>query len=82
LLTDSHFKLNSLDDTQVLLNTIHHKTTFEDDEDTTSLVIEPSLTMAETLLSDKSNFSDGNTPIALEYYCYGMEADEPCFNYH
>jgi hypothetical protein len=40
-LTDSHFKLNSLDDTKELLNTSHHKITFEYDEDTAGLVIEP-----------------------------------------
>ncbi len=47
-----------------------------------SLVIDPTLTMAKTLLSNDSNFSAGNAPIALEYYCYEIEADKPWFNYH
>jgi hypothetical protein len=48
----------------------HHNITLEYDEDTTSFMIDPTLTMAETLLSDVSNFSAGNAPFALEYYCY------------
>jgi hypothetical protein len=46
------------------------------------MVIEPTLTMAETLLSDDSNFSAGNAPNALECYCYGVGADKPQFDYH
>jgi hypothetical protein len=77
LLTDCHVKLNDLDDTQEPLNTSHHKTTLEYDEDTTSLVIDPTLTTAETLLCNNLNFSAGNAPITLEYYCYEIEADKP-----
>ncbi len=82
LLTDSDFKLNSLDDTWGLLDASHHKITFEHDEDTMSLVIDPTLTTAEKLLSDDSNFSARNAPTALEYYCCEIVADEPQFNYH
>jgi hypothetical protein len=67
---------------QELLNTIHHKITFEYDEDTMSLVIDPTFTTAETLLSTNSTFSAGNAPIAHEYYSYKIEADEPKFNCH
>jgi hypothetical protein len=42
-----------------------------------SLIIDSTLTTAETLLSYDSDFSAGNAPIALEDYCYDIEADEP-----
>ncbi len=77
MLTDSHFKLNCLDDTQDRLYTSHLKLTFDCDEDTRSLVEEPTLTMAEILLFDSSDFSAWNTTIASEDYCYEIEADEP-----
>ncbi len=40
-----------------------------------SLVEDPTLTTAETLLSDNSDFSAWNAPIACEYNCYEIEAD-------
>jgi hypothetical protein len=52
------------------------------DEDTMSLVEDPTLTTVETLLSNNSNFSAGSTPIDFEYYCYEIEADAPRLNYH
>jgi hypothetical protein len=45
------------------------------------LVEDPTPTTAETLLSNDSDFSAGNAPIAFEYYCYDIEADAPQFNY-
>jgi hypothetical protein len=47
-----------------------------------TLVIHPALTTAETLLSNNCNFSAGNAPMALEDYCYDIEADKLRFNYH
>ncbi len=77
MLTDGHFKLNSLHDTQELFDTGCHKITFEYDEDTMSLVIDPILTTAETLLLDDSDFFAGNAINASKYYCYEIEADKP-----
>ncbi len=47
-----------------------------------SLVEESTLFMSEISLSDNSYSSAGNAPIALEYFCYEIEADTPQFNYH
>ena len=77
LLTHSHFKLNSLDDTQELLETSHHKITFGYDENTTSLVKDPILATAEILLSNDLDSSAGNAIDAPKDYCYEIEADEP-----
>jgi hypothetical protein len=66
----------------ILLDTSHHKITFEYDEDTTSLVEDQTLTTAETFLCDNSDFSPGNAANAPKDYCYEVEADEPWFNYH
>ncbi len=81
-LTDSHVKLNSLDDMQELLNNRHHKIAFDYDEDTMSLVEDPTLTTLEIILSGDSDLSAGNAPIAFEYYCYEIEDDKSLFNYH
>jgi hypothetical protein len=81
-LTNSHVKLNILDDMQELLNDSHHKIAFNYDEDTVSLVEESTLTTSEISLSDNSDSSSGNAPISFEYYCYEIEADTPWFNYH
>jgi hypothetical protein len=51
-LTDSHVKLNILDDMQELLNNGHHEIAFNYDEDTMSLVEESTLTTFEISLSD------------------------------
>jgi hypothetical protein len=77
----THVKLNSLDDMQELLNDSHHKIAFDNYEDTTTLVEDPTLTTAETLLPKNSDSSAGNGPIAFEYYCYEIETDAPQFNY-
>jgi hypothetical protein len=81
-LTDSHVKLNILYYTQELLSNSHHKIAFNYDEDTVSLVEESTLTLSEISLSDNSDSSAGNTPLAFEYYCYDIEADAPQSNYH
>ncbi len=64
-LTDSHFKLNSLDNMQELLNISNHKIAVEYDEDTTSLAIDPTLTTVETLSSNNSFFLLGMQPALL-----------------
>jgi hypothetical protein len=47
-----------------------------------SLVEESTFTTLEIPLSDNSDTSSGNIPIALEYYCYEIDAEAPWFNYH
>ncbi len=47
-----------------------------------SLVEESTLTTLEVSLSNDSNSSAGNAPIAFEYYCYDIEADAPQLNFH
>jgi hypothetical protein len=76
-LTDSHIKLNSLDDTQEFLSKSNHKIAFDYDEDTMSLVEELTLYTSEVLLSDNTISSARNATIAFEYHCYEIEADTP-----
>jgi hypothetical protein len=65
-LTDSHIKLNSLDDTQECFSNSNHKIAFDYDEDTMSLVDELTLDTLEVLLSDNTISSAGNATIAFE----------------
>jgi hypothetical protein len=65
-LTDSHVKSNSLDDKQELLNNGHHKIAFNYDKDTISLVEESTLTTLKVSLSNDSDSSAWNAPIAFE----------------
>jgi hypothetical protein len=81
-LTDSHIKINSLDDTQECLSNSNYKVAFDYNEDTMSLVEELTLDTLEVLLSDNTISSAGNATIAFEYHCYEIEADAPQFNYH
>ncbi len=81
-LTDSHVKLNSLDDTQECLSKCNCKIAFDYDEDIMSLVEELTLDTSEVSLSDNTISSAGNATIACEYHCYETEADAPRFNYH
>jgi hypothetical protein len=81
-LTDSHIKLNSLDDTQECLSSSNHKIAFDYNKDTMSFVEELTLDKLEVLLSNNSISSAGNASIAFEYYCYKIEVDAPQFNYH
>jgi hypothetical protein len=76
-LTDSHIKLNSLDDMQECLSNSNHKIAFDYDEDTTSLVEELTLDTLKVLLSDNTISSAGNATIAFEYHCYEIEAEAP-----
>jgi hypothetical protein len=76
LLTDSHDKLDILVDTQELLTTSHHRIGFEYDEDTVSLVVDPTLSTLDILISNNSNSSTGNT-LAFEYECYEVKDDTP-----
>jgi hypothetical protein len=48
-LTDSHFKLDILVDTQEPLNISYHREAFKYDEDTVSLVAEQTLSTSEFL---------------------------------
>jgi hypothetical protein len=81
LLTYSHVKLDILVDTQELLNTSHHKIAFEYDEDTVSLVVDPTLSTLDKSISNNSYSSAGNAS-TFEYECYKVEDDTPQFNYH
>jgi hypothetical protein len=80
-LTDSHVKLDILVDTQEPLTTSHHKIAFEYDEDTVSLVVDPTLSTSDISISDNSNSSAGNA-LAFEYECYKVVDNTPQFNYH
>ncbi len=81
-LTDSHIKLNSLDDMQECLSNSNHKIAFDYDKDTMSLVEELTLDTSEISLSDNTISSTGNGTIAFEYHWYKIEAEAPRFNYH
>jgi hypothetical protein len=76
-LTDSHVKLNSLDDMQECLSNSNHKIAFDCDEDTMSLVEELTLDTLEVSLSDNTISSAENPTLAFEYHCYEIEADAP-----
>jgi hypothetical protein len=76
-LTDSHVKLNSLDDTQECLSNSNHKIAFDYDEDTMSLAEELTLDTLEVLLSNNTISSAGNATIAFKYHCYEIEGDAP-----
>jgi hypothetical protein len=79
-MTDSHVKLNSLDDKQECLSNSNHKIAFDYNEDTMSLAEELTLDTSEVLLSDNTVSSAGNANIAFEYHCYEIEAGAPQFN--
>ncbi len=81
LLTDSHNKLDILVDTQELLNTSYHRIGLEYDEDTVSLVVDPTLSTLDISISDNSNLSTGNS-LAFEYECYEVKENTPQLNYH
>ncbi len=68
LLTDSHNKLDILVDTQGI--------GFEYDEDTVSLVVDPTLSTLDISISNNSNLSTGNE-LAFDYECYQVKDDTP-----
>jgi hypothetical protein len=76
-MTDSHVKLNSLDDTQECLSNSNHKIAFDYDKDTISLAEELTLDTLEVSFSDNTISSAGSATIAFEYHCYEIEADAP-----
>ncbi len=76
-LTDSHIKLNSLDDTQEFFSNSNQNIAFDYIEDSMRLVEELTLDTLEVLLSDNTSSSAGKATIAFEYHCYGIEADAP-----
>jgi hypothetical protein len=73
-LTDSRVKLDILVDTQEPLNDSHHKIALDYDEDTVSLVEEPTLSTSGVSLSNSSDSSAGNASTAFEHKCYEIEA--------
>jgi hypothetical protein len=78
---DGHVKLNILDDRQECLNNSHHRIALEYDEDTLSLVVDPTLSTLDISVPDNSDSSTGNAS-AFEYECYEVEDDTPQFIYH
>jgi hypothetical protein len=80
-LTDSHVKIDTLVDTQESFSTSHHRIAFEYDGDTVSLVVDPTLSTLDILISDNSDSSTGIAS-AFEYWCYDVKDDIPQFNYH
>ncbi len=80
-MTDSHFKLDILVDTQEPLSTSHHRIAFDYDEDTVSLVVDPTLSISDISMSNYSYSSAANTS-AFEYECYKIKDGTPWFNYH
>ncbi len=76
-LTDSHIKLDSLEDMQECLRNSNHKIEFDYDKDAMSLEEELTLDTLEVSLSDNTISSAGNTAIAFEYHCYEIEAGTP-----
>jgi hypothetical protein len=81
LLTDRHVTLDILVDAQEPLTTSHHRIAFEYDEDTVSLVVDPTLSTSDISISDNSNSYAGNAS-AFEYECYEIKDNTPRFNYH
>ncbi len=79
-MTDSHIKLDTLVDIQESFSTSHHRIALEYDEDTVSLVVDPTLSTTDISISDNSDSSTGNAS-AFEYECYEVEDDTPRFNY-
>ncbi len=65
-MTDSHVKLDTLVDTQESFSTSHHRIAFEYDENTVSLVVDPTLSTLDISISDNSDSSTGNAS-AFEY---------------
>ncbi len=73
-MTDSHHKLDILVDTHESLNASHHRTGFEYDEDTESLVVDSTLSTSDISISNNSNFSIRNES-AFKYECYEVKND-------
>jgi hypothetical protein len=80
-LTDSHVKLDTLVDTQESFSTVHYRIALEYDEDTVSLVVDPTLSTLDISISDNSISSTGNAS-AFGYESYEVKDDTPQFIYH
>ncbi len=68
-MTDSHIKLDTLVDTQESFSTSHHRIALKYDEDTVSLVVDPTLSTLDVSIFNNSNSSTGNAS-AFEYECW------------
>jgi hypothetical protein len=79
LLTDSHVKLDTLVQSQESFSISHHRIALEFDEDTVSLVVDPTLSTSDISISNNSDSSTGNAS-AFEYECYEVKDDTPQFN--
>ncbi len=79
LMTDSHVKLDTLVDKQEFFSTSHHRIALEYDEDTVSLVVDPTLSSLDISISDNSDSSTGNAS-AFECECYEVKDDTTRFN--
>jgi hypothetical protein len=75
-LTNSHVKLDTLVDTQEFFSTSHHRIALEYDEDTVSLVVDPTLSTSDISIFDNSDSSTGNAS-AFEYECFEVKDDTP-----
>ncbi len=80
-MTNSHVKLDPLVDTQESFSISHCRIALEYDEDTVSLVVDPTLSTSNKSISNNSYPSTGNAS-AFEYECYEVKDDTPQFNYH
>ncbi len=80
-LTNGHVKLDTVVDTHKSFSTSHHGIALEYDEDTVSLVVDPTLSTLDISIYNNSNSSTGNAS-AFEYECYEVKDDTPQFNYH
>ncbi len=59
-LTDSHVKIDTLVETQESFSTSNHRIALEYDEDTVSLVVDPTLSTSDISISNNSDSSTGN----------------------
>ncbi len=80
-LIDSHIKLDTLVDTQKSFCTNHHRIVLEYDEDTVSLVVDPTLSTSDISIYNNSNSSTRKAS-AFEYEYYEVKDDTTSFNYH
>ncbi len=76
-MTASHIKLDILVETQEPFKDSHHKVALDYDEDTMSLVEEPTLSTLDISCSNNPDSSAGNAFTAFEYVCYEIEANAP-----
>ncbi len=76
-MTDSHIKLDILVDMEESFKDSHHKVALDYDEDTMSLVEEPTLSTSDISLSNNSDSSVGNAFTDFEYECYEIKSDAP-----